>query len=154
MNDSRSIIRLLARKLGIFLAAVAVAYLLASASATQSVVASLQGMGLEVGAGERLGMTLRDLAGMAGMFLPLIAFGFLFAFLITALIVHWGGRWRMPLYTLAGAVAVVAIHVALNLAFQITPVAIARSTGGLLVQAMAGAGGGFTYAFLSQRAAR
>ena len=151
MNDRQSIIRMLARKLGVYLAAVAVTYMLASTTATQSVVSSLQGMGIELSLAERLGMTVRDLVGMAGMFLPLIAFGFLIAFLVTALICHWWDRWRTPLYVLAGAVAIAAIHVALNLAFQITPVAIARSTSGLLVQAVAGAVGGYTYALLSRQ---
>ena len=151
MNESRSIIHVLARRLGVYLAAVAVAYVLASMTATQSVVASLQAMGIDLSLAERLGMTARDLAGMAGMFLPLIAFGFLIAFLVTALICHWWDQWRTPLYVLAGAIAIIAIHLALNLAFQITPVAIARSTTGLLIQAVAGAAGGFTYAWLSQR---
>lgn len=154
MNERRPIIHMLARKLGVYLAAVAVAYVLAAITATQNVVVSLRSMNIEVGLAEQVSMMLRDLAGMAGMFLPLIAFGFLVAFLATALICHWWDRWRTPLYVLAGAVAIVAIHVALNLAFQITPVAIARSSSGLLIQAMAGAVGGYTYAALSQRSRR
>jgi hypothetical protein len=52
---------------------------------------------------------------------------------------------------LAGAVAVVSIHVALNLAFELTPVAVARTNGGLLLQALAGAVGGFTYISLTRK---
>lgn len=135
----------LAKKLGIYLAAVLTAYLLASVTATQHVVASLSSMGVELSAGEWIAMTLQDLVGMAGMFLPIIAFGLLFAFLLTALLYYWLGRWRTPLYILAGAIALLAIHLSMILAFGLTPVAIARSAGGLLVQAVAGAAGGYVY---------
>ena len=90
-------------------------------------------------------MTLSDLAGMAGMFLPLIAFALLAAFLVAALIVYWWGRWRIALYVIAGATAIVTLHLTLHLAFSLTPVAIARSVPGLFVQALAGAAGGYLY---------
>ncbi|MEE4218099.1 MAG: hypothetical protein V2I48_10850 [Xanthomonadales bacterium] len=144
-----NVIEMLAKKLGIYLAAVLTAYLLASASATQSVVASLSSMGVPVGLGDRVVMTLGDVVGMAGMFLPLVAFALLVAFLFTALLCRWLGRWRTPLYLLAGATALVAMHLAMNLAFDLTPVAIARSTFGLLVQGAAGAAGGFVYVRLN-----
>jgi hypothetical protein len=145
------IIRFLAARLAIYLAAVAVAYVLASVFATQSVVSSLAGMGLVLSLGERLSMTVRDLGGMAGMFLPMVAFGLLIAFMTTALICRYKGQWRTPLYTLAGAVAVVCIHLALNAAFGVTPIAVARTPLGLLSQALAGAAGGLTYLVLSRR---
>lgn len=145
MNPNPSIIRTLGFRLGIYLAAVALTYILATVSATQHVVAQLASMGIDVGLGDRLAMTVRDLAGMAGMFLPLIAFALLAAFLVTALIVYCWGRWRIALYVIAGAAAMVTLHLALHLAFGLTPVAIARSSTGLLVQALAGAAGGYLY---------
>ena len=154
MTGSISIIRFLGIRLGIYLAAVVVTYVLASITATQSVVARLGGMGVDVSLAERLSMTLHDLFGMAGMFLPIVAFAFLIAFLVTALLCRWLGAWRMLLYPLAGGVALVCTHLALNLAFQITPVAIARSVPGLLVQGLAGAAGGYTYSALLTRARR
>ena len=96
-------------------------------------------------------MTLADLAGMAGMFLPLIAFGFLVAFLVAALLRRWLDRWQTVLYLLAGAAALTALHLLLHLAFGLTPVAIARSAGGILVQALAGAAGGWVYIALNRR---
>lgn len=136
---------MLARKLGIYLTAVMVTYLLASITATQHVVISLRSMNVDIPIGENLAMVLRDLIGMAGMFLPLIAAGLLLAFLVTALLCVWLRRWQGILYPLAGAAAIVAIHVLLNLALGLTPVAIARSAGGVLVQAAAGAVGGWLY---------
>ena len=150
MNQPSNI-RFLATRLGIFLAAMAVAYLLAAVTATQSVISSLARMGVNVNFADRISMTLHDIGGMAGMFLPMIAMGMLVAFLVTALLCRWFGQWRSLLYPLAGAAALVTIHVALNLSFEITPVAIARTSMGLLIQALAGAAGGYTYLALSRR---
>ena len=124
-----NVIYMLSKKLGIYLSAVLVTYLLASIFATQHVVSSLASMGVDVGLADRVNMTFSDLAGMAGMYLPLIAFGLLLAFLFTALLHYWLKRWQTALYVLAGATAVIAIHVFLNLAFNLTPIAIARSPG-------------------------
>jgi hypothetical protein len=96
-------------------------------------------------------MTWKDIGGMAGMFLPMVAFGLLIAFMTTALIRRYWKRWPVPLYLLAGSVALLCIHLGLNLMFSITPIAVARSTGGLALQALAGAAGGFTYIYLSRR---
>ena len=145
MNTWLPIIRFLAGRLAAYLAAVGVAYLLASITATWSVIASLARMGVEVALSDRLAMTLTDIAGMAPMFLPMVAFALLIAFMSAALLCRWLHRWRMPLYLLAGATALVCIHLGLHLAFGITPVAIARSDGGLLLQGAAGAVGGFCY---------
>jgi hypothetical protein len=151
MNHWLPIIRFLGIRLAIYLSAVVVAYLLASVVATQSVISSLSGMGVDVSFTERAAMTLRDIGGMAGMFLPMVAFGLLIAFMATALICRYWNQWRIPLYIIAGAAALVCIHLALNLAFGITPVAIARTAAGLGLQAIAGAAGGYTYVYLSGR---
>lgn len=146
-----NVVIMLGKKLGIYLSAVLVAYVLASVSATQHVIARLSDMGVKLEPGERLLMSAQDLVGMAGMFLPLIAFGFLVAFLLTALLHHWLQRRQTLLYIVAGAAALVAIHVLLNLAFAITPVAIARTLPGLVTQGLCGAAGGLTYIFLNRR---
>lgn len=149
MNQWIPLIRFLGKRLAIYLSAVVAAYLLAAAAATQSVVSSLAGMGVELSLAQRLSMTLTDIAGMAGMFLPMVAFGLLVAFMATALICRYLSRWRIPLYVLAGASALVCIHLLLHLAFGITPVAAARTAGGLMLQSIAGAVGGLTYVLLS-----
>ena len=138
------------RKLAAYLLAIIVAYLLASITATLSVIARLAEMGVDVNFSERLSMTLHDIGGMAGMFLPMIAAGFLAAFLLTALLCRWLGRRPVALYILAGALALITIHLTLNLAFGITPVAIARTMGGLLIQGVAGAVGAYFYAYTNR----
>ena len=138
----------------IYLLAVAVAYLLASVTATQSVVSSLSDMGVTVGFTDRIGMTIKDIAGMAGLFLPMVAAAFLAAFLIAAMLCRWWALWRTPIYIVAGAAAVITIHLTLNLAFNVTPIAVARTTGGLLLQGLAGAVGGYLYIRLTPKRAQ
>ena len=139
------------RQLAAYLLAIAVAYLCAVVVATQSVIVSLNGMGVTVGFGDRIGMTLQDLAGMAGIFLPVIAAGFLIAFLVTALLCRWLGQRRDWLFILAGAVALVMVHLVLKLAFGITPIAVGRTTGGLLMQGLAGAAGAYVFTLLIRK---
>jgi hypothetical protein len=150
MSHWLPMIRFLGTRLAIYLSAVVVSYLLAAVSATQSVISSLAGMGVPVDFTGRLTMTLADIVGMAGMFLPMVAFGLLIAFMATALICRYWNQWRIPLYIIAGATALVSVHLALNLAFGITPVASARTAAGLVMQALAGAAGGLTYVLLSK----
>jgi len=138
------------RKLAAYMIAVIVAYLLASITATQSVVSRLAEMGVDVDLAERLRMTLHDIAGMAGMFLPMVAAGLLAAFLVAALLCYLMGKRPISLYVVAGAVALIAIHLTLRLTFEITPIAIARSTGGLLIQGLAGAIGAYAYAYTNR----
>ncbi len=138
------------RKLAAYLLAVIVAYILASITATQSVIAQLAEMGVDVNFADRLSMTLHDIAGMAGMFLPMIAAAFLAAFLVVALLCRWLGRRLIALYVLAGAVALIGIHLTLNLAVGITPIAIARTMGGLLIQGLAGAVGAYLYPYTNR----
>ena len=137
--------------LAIYLLAVAVAYLLASITATHSVVSSLTEMGVDIGISDRFTMTIKDIAGMAGLFLPMIAAAFLAAFLVAAMLCRWWPQWRTPLYIVAGAAGLVAIHLTLNLAFGITPIAIGRTVGGLFLQGLAGAVGGFIFLSLSKK---
>ncbi|MBT8054640.1 MAG: hypothetical protein HKN57_12935 [Xanthomonadales bacterium] len=150
MNQWLHLARFLGTRLMLYLAAVIVTYLLAAVTATQSVIASLAGMGVNLDFSERIAMTWRDITGMAGMLLPMVAFGLLIAFMTTALICRYVNRWRLPLYMLAGATALVCIHLSLHFLFSITPLAIARTAGGLALQAAAGAAGGLTYVLMSR----
>ncbi len=151
MDNRASTIHFLARRFGAWLLAVAVAYALASLAASQSVIGSLAAMGIDVPTGDQLEMMLRDLLGMANMFLPMVAFALLMAFMTAALLCRWLARWRIPLYAVAGAAAVITIHLVLHLAFGLTPIAIARTPGGLALQGVAGAAGGLCYVLLVRR---
>jgi hypothetical protein len=131
--------------LGAYLASVVAAFVPASITATHSVISSLAKMGVDVDPVTRVSMSLQDLAGLAGTLLPMIAAGFLVAFLVAGMLCLWWPRWRTVLHVAAGAAALIAIHLTLKLALGITPVAIGRTTGGLLVQGLAGAFGGYVF---------
>lgn len=131
------------RALGAYVIGVVVAYVFAAVAATQSVMARLNDMGVEVSFAVRLQTTLQDLAGMAAMYLPIIAAALAVAFPVAALVSRYLPRWRGLGYPLAGGVAILAIHFLLNQTFNITPVAAARTPLGLAFQALAGVVGGY-----------
>ncbi len=133
--------------------AVLLAYSLATLFATQSVISHLAEMGIPLSLGERLQMTARDQLGMIGLYLPLIAVGMLIAMLLAGWLGRRNPQRRTPLFMLAGTVAILSIHLALNWSFDITLVAVARSPLGLLSQALAGAAGGYLFTRLKKVAA-
>lgn len=133
------------RVLSAYLVAVLVAYAAAAVAQTQSMLANLQDMGVDVTLGDRLAATGHDLLGMATLFLPMIAAGFALALPVAAGIIRMLPRWRPVGYALAGGVALLAIHLLLQQAFNITPISAARTALGLTVQALSGALGGWVF---------
>ncbi|MDZ4731604.1 MAG: hypothetical protein SH820_16870 [Xanthomonadales bacterium] len=130
--------------------AVLLTYSLATLFATLSVISHLLDMGIPLSLGERLRMSVKDQLGMTGLFLALIAVGMLIAMLVAGWLGRHHPQRRTILFVLAGAVAVLSIHLALNWSFDITLVAVARSPLGLLSQALAGAAGGYLFTRLKQ----
>jgi hypothetical protein len=128
-----------------FVAAVLVTYTSATIAHTQWVMANLADMGVTVTLGDRLGATAHDLAGMAPLYLPMIAAALAVGLLVAGRIIRARPRWRPLGYSLAGGLAVLAIHVVLYQTFSITPIAAARTTAGLTVQALCGALGGWVF---------
>lgn len=125
--------------------AVLAAYVLATLAATQSTVARLGGMGIRVTLGERLHMSSQDLLGMSGLYLPLIAVALLLAWPVAGWLARRKPEKRTVLFMLAGATAMLCIHLALHWSFDIILVAVARSPLGLASQALAGAAAGYFY---------
>lgn len=121
------------------------AYAAAAVAQTQSMLANLQAMGVEVTLGDRLAATGHDLMGLSTLFLPMIAAGFAIALPVAAGIIRLLPRWRPVGYALAGGVALLAIHLLLQQAFNITPISAARTALGLTVQALCGAFGGWLF---------
>jgi MFS family permease len=130
--------------------AVLSAYSLATLFATQSVISHLADMNIPLSMGERLEMSAKDQLGMTSLYLPLIAVGMLIAMLVAGWLGRRNPQRRTHLFMLAGAVAMLSIHLALNWSFDITLVAVARSPLGLLSQALAGAVGGYLFTRLKK----
>ncbi len=137
--------RIMFRNIGGYLVAVATAYVLASVASTQSVLANLTEMGAPIDLSTRFGAIGHDLLGLTSIYLPIIAFAFLIAWPVTALVVRWLPRLRTVGYMFAGFVAIVAAHLILKQLVEITGIAAARTTFGLIVQGLAGAAGGLIF---------
>lgn len=140
---------MIARLLFAFAVAVVVTEVLAAAASTQFVLARLVELDVRVPFDVRLATTARDVVGMAGTYLPIIAIGQAIAFVVCAAVVRrLSPLWARIGYPLAGFCAVtVALALMIQL-LEITPVAGARSALGFLVQGLAGAVGGWLFARL------
>ncbi len=138
-----------------FLAAVVTTAVLAAAASTQFVLAELARLGIDIGMGDRLSMTVQDIMGMGMMYLPIVAVAFLLAFGIAALVIRYLlPGWLVPGYTLAGFTGILAILLIMLAAFGLVPIAGARSIPGMLSQGLAGAVGGYLFArMISSRSA-
>lgn len=132
------------------LPAVLLTYLLASVLFTQTILAAVQSMGLDVGISLRLATTLEDMAGMASSYLPLILVAFVLGLPVAAGLTRLMPHHRSLLFTLAGFVAILALHLILKAVLGISGVAATRTLPGLLGQCFAGAAGGLCYHLLSR----
>jgi|AntAceMinimDraft_5_1070358.scaffolds.fasta_scaffold01051_10 hypothetical protein len=140
----------MARVLKAFFPAVLLAYVLASILFTQTILAAVQGMGLEVSAGMRLATTVDDLVGMSSSYLPLILVAFILGLPVAAGLTRLLPAHRALLFTLAGFVAIVALHSIMKAVLGVSGIAATRTLPGLLAQGLAGAVGGCCYHLLSR----
>ena len=132
-----------------FILAVVSAYVVAVLLYSQFNLANLVEMGVEVDFGLRVQTALHDLAGMVGIYFPVLIVAFLIAFLVARLILNWMPQLRTVGYILAGFVAILAIDTILGMVFGMHPLAVTRTTMGLLGQCVAGAVGGYVFALVT-----
>jgi hypothetical protein len=128
-----------------FLAAVLTAYLVGAALATQVILGELRAMGMSVTLTDHLHATGHDLIGLAGSYLPLIALAFAIGLGAAGLLGRHLPRWRFIFYPLAGAVAVVSLHLIMKAVLGVTGIAAVRPWYGLALQALAGWLGGYAF---------
>ena len=136
------------RVFGSYVLAVLVAYVLGAMAATQSVLASLEAMGVVVSMGERLSTTGKDLIGMFPFYALIVAVAFAIALPVANLIAKYLPGWRAFGMVAAGVVALTLPHILMNELLEISPIAATRTTLGLLVQGLAGGVGGYAFYFL------
>lgn len=134
-----------------YFAAVIMIYLLGSIAITQMNLASLQEMGASIPWSVRLNTTWLDLQGLMMPYLVLVSIAALIAFLVTGQISRFFPTHRVWLYTLAGIVALMALHLILKASLGLWGVAGARPMSGLILQGLAGAIGGWAFAYWSRR---
>jgi hypothetical protein len=140
----------MARVLKAFFPAVLLAYVLASILFTQTILAAVQGMGLEVSVSMRLATTVHDLIGLSSSYLLLILVAFILALPVAGGLTRLLPTQRAVLFTLAGFVAIVALHLIMKALLGLSGIAATRTVPGLLAQGLAGAVGGYCYHLLSR----
>jgi hypothetical protein len=128
-----------------FCAAVLAAFITGSILATQFILANVSAMGMEVTAGVRLQATLHDLVGLSSSYLPMIAVALLIAMLTASGAARLLPAQRKLLFVLAGAVALISIHLLIKVVLGLSGVAATRTVAGLLSQGLAGALGGYVF---------
>ena len=128
-----------------FALAWAVTYVLASVAASQAVLAYLARLGREIGFAERMGYWVHDVLGMLSSYALLLLIALLIAFPVAGLIARNNQTLRLIGFVLAGFVGVVAMHLIMQATLGLNPVWATNFTGGLLLQGLAGAVGGYLY---------
>lgn len=139
----------LTRVLHFLLALVATAALCCLA-ASQFNLARLSDLGVSVPFSDRLAVTAHDLINMGPLYGSLIGAALVIAFPVTGLLVRWFSSRRAFLYALAGAVAIAVMLVIMKQAFGITLIAATRTASGFASQVVAGAVGGWLFAYLTK----
>ncbi len=121
-----------------FAAAVLLAEVLAAVASAQFVLAELGRLGIDVTLADRLSMSLHDIGGMLPLYGSIIGAAFLIALPVAAWLARRTPQHQTALYFAAGFVALVTAIKLMQLAFDIMPIAGARSLAGLLTQGLAG----------------
>jgi len=125
--------------------------IIGSIFSTQSVIASLQSIDVEVPIATRLSMTVNDL-GILPALGPITAICFIVGFSVAALCIRFIGGNRTVWHIVAGATALMATLLVMKAIFLITPIAGTRGVIGFLSFGLAGAVGGWVYAKITAQA--
>ena len=139
------------RTLAAFLAALIVGFTLASAFHSQFVLARLAGVGAQIGLGDRLRMTLGDIAGLAPSYGAILGIALAIGFAVAWVVKRFLKPLAAIAYPLAGAAAVATALQLMSMQFEMTPVAGARGPLGFAAQCAAGALAGWVFERLRPR---
>ena len=134
-----------------FLVAGLVAYFIAVLFYTQINLSNLTGLGIDISFSDRLAAASHDLLSMTGMYLPIMLVALLVAFSLAAIVIRFLPNLRTLGFVLAGMVGVLALVLFFSSFLGTNPIAVTRSSLGLLSQCGAGGIGGLVYALVSQR---
>jgi len=135
---------------GLIIAAL-VTSIIGSLFSTQSVIASLQSLDVEVPLTTRLSMTVNDL-GILLALMPITAICFILGFLVAAIGLRFIGGNRIAWHIVAGASALICTLIVMKTVLLVTPIAGTRTLLGLASFGLAGAIGGWVYAKITNSA--
>ena len=133
------------RLLFAFLTAVAVTYLVAVLGYTQLNLSNLVEMGVTVSSAVRFEAAIHDLVGMMSLYLPIVAVALLLGFGIARIALIWVSELSTLGYIVGGFVALYVVDFALGQLMGTHPLAVTRTTVGLLSQCLAGGLGGYAF---------
>ena len=134
-----------------FLVAGLVAYVIAVLFYTQINLSNLTDLGIDISFSDRRAAASHDLLSMTGMYLPIMLVALLVAFSLAAIVIRFLPNLRTLGFVLAGMVGVLALVLFFSSFLGTNPIAVTRSSLGLLSQCGAGGIGGLVYALVSQR---
>lgn len=137
-----------------FFPAVLGAYIVGSVFATQTILAELQAMAMPVTLRDRLYATWHDLLGLTTSYLPLMLIAFLIAMPVAVGLSRYLPRARLFLYGLAGAAAILVLHLIMKAVLGLNGIAAVREPAGLALQCLAGWFGGYLFYVFTGRAHR
>ncbi|MEX0740785.1 MAG: hypothetical protein WD071_15725 [Pseudohongiella sp.] len=132
-----------------WLLAVLTATVLGSIIQTQFNMAAIANLDVTIPVGTWLMATVQDIFNFGLLYGLLVAIALAVGFAVAALLT---GRFaerlalpRIPMFVLAGAVAVLVLLLTLNAVLPMTPIAATRNTAALVLMALAGAPAGWVY---------
>ncbi|MDD9998512.1 MAG: hypothetical protein OXQ89_12295 [Rhodospirillaceae bacterium] len=131
-----------------FVVAVLAATVFASIISTQFVIAGLQETGVEVPFGNRVSMTVTDLA-LLRIYLIMGGTAMLVAFVVAGACARWLRGSRQVWFAVAGFAALTCVLMLVESLLGAMLIAGARTVPGLLLQGVAGAFGGWVFARLT-----
>lgn len=138
------------QRLFAFVLAIAFTAFAGAAAHSQFIVANMIALGHPVAFGDRIAWAGHDALGMFATYAPLVAFAFLLAFPVAALVSRRMKQNRTLGYALAGAVAIAAALLVMKQVLDVSGVAGARTAFGIAAQSVAGALGGWIFARASR----
>lgn len=134
------------RRIAAFVVAALVAFVAASLIHTQIILAGLSDLGADIPLSLRISTSLADLLGLAPSFGVVVVIALLLGLLVAGLARRYVPLPRPLAFAIAGTGAMATALWLMHLGFDITPIASARTTGGLLMLCLAGALGGVAFA--------
>ena len=141
--------KLFFKRLGCFILAVIAAAVLSCIASTQFVLAELGALGVDVPVSVRFTTTIHDVLGMGRVMVIIYLPTFLIAFVTAALCTWLLPGSRQLWFAFAGLASILAAIAVADSLMGMMPIAGARSTTGFMAQGLAGAAGGWLYAWLS-----
>jgi hypothetical protein len=136
------------RVISTYAVSVLATYVLASLAATQWTLGALAQMGYAVSASQRLATSAQDLLGMLPSYGLIIAVAMAIGLTVASRVVRYLPGLRGFGLVTAGVLALVGTHLIMQQVLHVSPIAAARTAGGILAQGLAGGVGGYLYYLL------